>query len=149
MRPPGRAMAGFTLIEMLVVLVILGLSAAILLTRGPSRSVSLELRSSGSAVVEALKLARSEAIATDRTTHFTMDAPHRAFALDGRPQPPLPNDIALVMTEGVGKNRPLEVISFSPDGSSSGGRIILAAGPHRLQVTVDWLTGRVSLRDAS
>ena len=39
-------------------------------------------------------------------------------------------------------------ISFAPDGSSSGGRIVLADGGRRVQVGVDWLTGRVSVANA-
>ena len=38
--------------------------------------------------------------------------------------------------------------TFAPDGSSTGGRIELAAGARRMQVGVDWLTGRVSVADA-
>ena len=38
-------------------------------------------------------------------------------------------------------------IAFLPDGSSSGGRVELAAGARHMQVGVDWLTGRVSVAD--
>ena len=46
---------------------------------------------------------------------------------------------------GVALAAPADGISFAPDGSSSGGRIALATGPVRLEVAVDWLTGRVSV----
>jgi general secretion pathway protein H len=39
-------------------------------------------------------------------------------------------------------------ITFTPDGSSSGGRIDLATGQRTVGVAVDWLTGRVSVADA-
>jgi len=36
-------------------------------------------------------------------------------------------------------------IRFFPDGSSTGGRVTLAAGDSKLAVDVDWVTGRVTL----
>jgi general secretion pathway protein H len=38
-------------------------------------------------------------------------------------------------------------IRFYPDGSSTGGRVTLAAGERKLLVDVDWLTGRVSIKE--
>ena len=38
-------------------------------------------------------------------------------------------------------------IRFYPDGSSTGGRVTVAAGERRLLVDVDWLTGRVSIKE--
>ena len=43
---------------------------------------------------------------------------------------------------------PARPIVFAPDGTSNGGQIIVAAGPLRRLVAVDWLTGRVSVADA-
>jgi general secretion pathway protein H len=34
-------------------------------------------------------------------------------------------------------------IRFDPDGSSTGGRVILAAGAQKMEIGIDWLTGRV------
>jgi general secretion pathway protein H len=36
-------------------------------------------------------------------------------------------------------------IRFFPDGSSTGGRVMIAAGNEKLSVDVNWLTGRVSI----
>ena len=38
-------------------------------------------------------------------------------------------------------------ITFLPDGSSTGGRVELAGAARRVQVGVDWLTGRVTVAD--
>jgi len=38
-------------------------------------------------------------------------------------------------------------IRFYPDGSSTGGRITVAAGERKYLVDVDWLTGRVSINE--
>ncbi len=138
MRLPPRAKParGFTLIEMLVVLVILGLSIALILARGPAQSGGFDLQSAAETVAQQLRLARSEAIATDRITTFTGNTA-------------LPPEVAMAMTTATGgKPRPLRAISFAPDGSSSGGRVVLIARGHERQILVDWLTGRISLADA-
>jgi hypothetical protein len=43
----------------------------------------------------------------------------------------------------------LGAITFAPDGSSSGGRVVLVAGANAVAIVVDWLTGRVSVANAA
>ena len=38
-------------------------------------------------------------------------------------------------------------IRFYPDGSSTGGRVTVASGERKLLVDVDWLTGRVTIKE--
>jgi prepilin-type N-terminal cleavage/methylation domain-containing protein len=61
-----RGTAGFTLIEMIVVLVVLGLALGLVMTRGPVHSRRLELDATARQVAGALRLARSRAIAEER-----------------------------------------------------------------------------------
>ena len=58
--------AGFTLIEVTVVLAILGFVGGLVLGRGPPRSAALELRAASATVAQTLKGARTRAIATNR-----------------------------------------------------------------------------------
>ncbi len=141
--------SGFTLIEVLVVLVILGLTVALIVARGPARSTGFDLRATADDIAQQLRLARSEAIGSDRTTTFTLDAAHSRYETNGAAGAALPPEVALAITTATGgKPRPQRAISFAPDGSSSGGRVLLGTGGHRLAVVVDWLTGRVVVADA-
>lgn len=143
-------MAGFTLIEMLVVLVILGLTVALIVSRGPARSTGFDMRATAGDIAQQLRLARSEAIATDRLTRFTLDTADRRYETNGVAGPLLPPEVAVAITTVTGgKPRPLDAITFTPDGSSSGGRVVLVAGQNTVAIIVDWLTGRVSVTNAA
>lgn len=128
---------GFTLIEMIVVLVVLGLVLGVVMTHGPARSVRLELDGAARQVAGVLRVARSRAIADDRVVTVTF-APG-LYGLDGDAPHSLPGD---VVVEGV------RVIRFTPDGASSGGQVIVRGGDRQVAIGVDWLTGRVRLAEA-
>jgi general secretion pathway protein H len=141
---------GFTLIEMLAVLAILGVALALVVAyRAPATS-GLDLRGSAAAVAAGLRLARSEAILENHPVVFGLDlAGHRFRAGSAGPQP-LPPGLAIELLTVAGERRPglAGDIRFNPDGSSTGGRITLAEGDRKIIVGVDWLTGRVSTADA-
>jgi general secretion pathway protein H len=127
--------SGFTLLEMLVVIVVLGIAAAIVAGSLPPRSARAEVRAGGAMLAGGLRAARGQAIATDRPVTVAVDAAARAFRVGAAPIVRLPARLA------IAADRP--AIVFAPDGSSSGGRVELASGSIRMQVDVSWLTGRV------
>ncbi|MDA8253083.1 MAG: prepilin-type N-terminal cleavage/methylation domain-containing protein [Rhodospirillales bacterium] len=132
---PERCQRGFTLLEMLVVLAVLGLGTAMLLTRGHGPSPALQARAAADAVTAALRDARGRAIRDDRTVTVAIDAAAHALRPSDTAPLPLPRAVAL-SAPGV--------IRFAPDGSSGGGSIVLAGGAERVLIRVDWLTGHVA-----
>ena len=46
----------------------------------------------------------------------------------------------------IAQERSAQVV-FTPDGGSSGAVILLAAGPRKIAVDVNWLTGRARSRE--
>jgi general secretion pathway protein H len=137
--------AGFTLIEMLVVLVILGIIGGIVLTNGPSHSAALDMRAASTEVAAALRLGRTRAIALNRPISVFFDPAHDTYRVGGDPIRTLPRGIDLSITSEAGEG---PSIQFLPDGSASGGRVMLAGEGRATQVGVDWLTGRVSIAPA-
>ncbi len=131
-------------------MVILGLVAGLVLSRGPAGSRTLDSRAAAAEVVRLLRGARGQAIGTDRSVLVLVDLARHAIAVDGGRVHAIPASLALTVmaTPAETRGRNLAGIRFQPDGSASGGRIGLADGNHRMQVSVDWLTGRVSVRDA-
>ena len=146
----NRPAAGFTLIEMIVVLAVMGLMLGLVLGRGPLRSRTLTARNTVSAVAQGLREARAHAIATNRTIDFDVDIEHKSFRIGDAPATRLPPEysVALVTTAGQRISETEGAIRFEPDGSSTGGRIELGMGPKHVQIGVDWLSGRVSVADA-
>jgi general secretion pathway protein H len=130
-----RRTAGFTLIEMIVVLAVLGLALGLVITHGPARSRRLELDGTARQVAGALRLARSRAIAQERAVAVAFGA--GGYRLDRDPPVAWSADVSPAGDR---------IISFTPDGGSSGGRIVLHGGEREVAIGVDWLTGRVLVR---
>jgi len=138
---------GFTLVELLVVLAVLGMALAVVAPRFASSSPALAVRSAGQTLVAGLQLARNRAITENRAVVLRVDRVTRAFEVDGRRRV-LPNGVVLsrpdVQDDDL-EEAAIEV-SFFPDGSSSGAQIGIARGAHRLLIDIDWLTGIIQAR---
>jgi general secretion pathway protein H len=140
---------GFTLIEIIATLAILGLALALITGYKAPWSSGLGLKGTAAELASGLRLARSQAILHNRQVAFDVDLTgHRYRVGDGATQP-LPANLAIKLLTVSGENRGRTEgdIRFNPDGSSTGGRISLADGQRRIAVGVDWLTGRVSVAD--
>jgi general secretion pathway protein H len=140
-----RAEAGFTLLEVVVVVLILGLALGVFVSRGPTRSAALEIRAVAGEVAQALRQTRGRAIMFNRPVGLTVDLGRRTYRGDGMPERALPPALGVSMLSVSGETLGLGVIRFAPDGSSSGGHIEVSDGRRRLRIGVDWLSGRVSV----
>jgi general secretion pathway protein H len=147
--PRSSRVGGFTLIELLVSLAVLGLALSLIAGYKPPWSRGLGLQATAAEVAAGLRLARSEAIVSNRPVLFDLDLTgHRYRIGTGTPRS-LPADLSLQLLtiSGEALNAREGDIRFNPDGSSTGGRISLADGRRRIGVGVDWLTGRVIVAD--
>jgi general secretion pathway protein H len=146
---PG-AERGFTLLELLLVLVIAAASYALVVRFNAGGVSGAELKSAARAVAAGLRDARGTAIASQESAALTLDLEHRSMEVSGgRRSRALPQrlDVKLYTAQSEIVDDKRGAIRFYPDGSSSGGRVTLAAGERKLLVDVDWLTGRVSIKE--
>jgi len=142
--------AGFTLVELLVVMAIAGLLLAVAPPLISSALPGVELKAAARRTAAGLRLAREVAIANGRDAAWLIDIEHNSYRVDGeRRRGSLPRgiDIQLVAAEDEMQSDTVGAIRFFPDGTSTGGRVILKRGDAGYQVGVNWLTGRILIAD--
>lgn len=148
-RSEAAGPAGFTLLELLIVLLLMGLIAAIMLSGGQPTSPSTSARIAASELASALRLARARAIVADRPVGLVLDVANGRYHIGASPMRTLPGKLQLTLLTARGDilSKKEGQIRFNSDGSSTGGRIDIIGGQRKVFVRVDWLTGRVSLVD--
>jgi len=141
---PHNAMAGFTLVEMLVVLVILGLIAAVALPALTTPSDGVRLRAAASEVLSALRLTRAGAITRHVEMALVLDLGTRTLQSPVVPVKRLGSDVTaeMVIAEPERATHTRGAFRFFPDGSSTGGDIRLRLAGREARICVSWLTGQ-------
>lgn len=139
---------GFTLLELVITLAIIALLLALVMPSGARQRERVELASSAREVAAALRLTRSRAILADRPAVFVVDLRRALYRAAGaKAAKPFPRgiELALVTTQEEELSPAIGTIRFYPDGSSTGGGLVLSRGNGRYDILVDWLTGGVSI----
>ncbi|GAB6041074.1 hypothetical protein JCM17961_17480 [Endothiovibrio diazotrophicus] len=138
---PRTRVSGFTLLELLVVMAIVGMLAALVAPRIGSSEGSL-FRAQVREAVAALNYARRSAI--------IQGYPAEAVLQPGGVTDPgeghwVSRGVSLSVLEGKvpeGKDAPFKV-TFFPEGGSSGGELALKLGTRTATIRIDAVTGRV------
>lgn len=147
MRLRAEADAGFTLLEVIVVVVILGLVLGMVASNGPMRSPRLAQAAAARDIRQSLQDAAARAITQERTTMFRLD-PASGIWREGARRGKVPAGTHIIfrgVTAVAVRKGSIGTVTFTPDGSASGGRITLA-GPAGVRViAIDWLTGRIRI----
>ncbi|WP_447554383.1 GspH/FimT family pseudopilin [Vreelandella sp. EE22] len=133
---------GFTLFELLAVILLVSVAAAVLST-GLGRGLqSAQERSAVSALVAGLNSARTQAITTGQPVRATFDLRARQLELAGKRTPAWPETftVHLHTADNLGA-----AFAFYPDGASSGGHVLIERGSKRWRIDIAWLTGRAAL----
>lgn len=145
-----KGTAGFTLIELIVVLVI---AAAVVALTPPLISKALpgvELRAAAREIAASLRFARNRAVTQRAETVLSLDVREKSYQVSGSPRVhrlPAHLEFSLTTAQAAGEAADVGSIRFFPGGGSTGGRIELAAGARRYMIDVDWLTGRIQILD--
>ena len=139
---------GFSLLEILLVLVVLALAAALILP-ALIQPTGTQLRTAAGSFVAGLRQARNDAVSTHQEVLFTVHLDAREFTIgNGARRRRVPAQVALSVF--TARSEVLDehnaAIRFFADGSSTGGRVTLSAGDRRYHVDVDWMTGQVRVR---
>lgn len=148
---PGHE-AGFALLEIICVLAMVGLLAAIVLPAFPMHTSRSRLQAYAAETAAILKGDRREARRRNATVETFASAPLRQIRSGaGGRAIQFPRDVAvdtLLATHCSGRTAS-DAIQFYPSGRSCGGTVSLAIPGARYDIRVNWLTGGVEIVAAS
>jgi general secretion pathway protein H len=139
--------SGFTLVEMLVVIAILGVMLALIGINMRPVSPATHARAAAQEISGALRAARSLALMSNRSVVFTLELSPPGYRWGAESRRALPADVSLGLLTGrdLVDSKDQGRIRFDPDGGSSGGRVSINGGGQLWWVGIDWLSGRVSI----
>ena len=139
---------GFTLVELIVVLVIAALLMALVGT-SISRSVSgAEMRNAAKKLASSLRYTRTHAILVKSEQVFLVDTENRIYTAPKRDPVELPEGMNVQLSTARSEltSETVGGIRFYPDGGSTGGHVLLEANGRIYRVNVAWLTGEASIQ---
>ncbi len=141
---------GFTLVEMLVVLVVIGLLVSLTPMAFDRLLPGRRLEAAAHELADTLRTARSLAIRDDRSRFVVIDVGARTARIDGsRSSQQLPDAVSVNLVVATTEQSSPDAgrIRFYPDGTSTGGEVGLKTDRRSVKVVVDWFNGQVSLVD--
>jgi general secretion pathway protein H len=140
---------GFTLLEMLAVILLIGIAAAAVSISVTQGLASARVRAASSELAGALRATRAQAIVRGQEQSFDVDTRANSYSNVKQQDVRLPKGLHVSISSAK-EDQPNDHtgrIRFFPDGSSTGGRITLQSGKRQWHVNVSWLTGEVRVVD--
>ncbi|MBD8709054.1 prepilin-type N-terminal cleavage/methylation domain-containing protein [Pseudomonas sp. CFBP 13711] len=137
------ASRGFTLLEMLVVIVLMSIGIGVVgfgLHKGLQQAADRQLLGQ---MVQALRTTRSAAIISGQPRETSFDLDRRTFQAPGKRPQQWPAEVGVQLNTAADLNA---AVAFYPDGSSSGGNLLVFQGERRWRIDIGWLTGSVKSR---
>jgi len=137
--------AGFTLIEVVAVMMIIALVASLAVTmmpgtgRGRLKALTLE-------TAALLRRERLGAVLTGRDRQVSLDGERRVLVGDGGNVLAIPRDVVLDVLgiDALWSGRQA-VVRFTPDGASTGAVLKLSRENAEYEIRVNWYTGGVAI----
>ncbi len=149
-RQDYKSSRGFTLLEILVVLVIASLMISLVPPLFSGAVSSTQLKGSARDLAIALRETRSRAIIhnSEQLVYLDLETPRYRIA-NAKPLT-LPEDVTMaveVVTGATVTEKTQHVVRFFPDGSSSGELITLSGGNRVYHLQLNWLTGSITITE--
>jgi general secretion pathway protein H len=137
--------SGFTLIEVMAVMLIIALIGTLVVTITPG-SGRAKLKALTMQTAALLRRERLGAIMTGHDRRVSLDEQRRAVVGEGGDLIPVPPDIAIdVLGANESWSGRLLLARFHPDGASSGAVLRFSREGAAYEVRVNWYTGGVAI----
>lgn len=136
---------GFTLLEILVVIAIAGLMAALTPLAYTRINEGAQYRDSVRSLWTSLRTLREQAQTTGSITQLVMDTQAKQFNLGSEIYQLAPDLEVRTTVANLGGSSDIAAIWFLPEGGSTGGSIeIIRPNGDGTRLRVDWLTGDIT-----
>lgn len=140
--------AGFVLMEVIPVLIIVGLALVLALPSIPRGTTAAGLLALAVDTASLLRAARTEALAAGRETTAVIDRRRRTVTAAGQSLTiPRDVDLAVLAADSCRADPDRVGLLFRADGTSCGGVVRYAKGARAYRVRVNWATGHVAIQD--
>jgi len=139
---------GFTLLEMVCVLAIIAMLSAVLLPMIPRQTSRARLQAYALETAALLKSDRAASIRRRVEVATLINTATRTVRSGvGAAVLRVPDDVdfEVLLPRSCNQRPSFSTINFFPDGLSCGGAITLARADLRLEIRVNWLTGRTDI----
>ncbi len=141
----ARAQAGFSLIEMVAVIVLIGIAISVVSLSFSKSLSNTKIQGASRDLVAALRYTRGQAIVKGQQTALDLDLQNNTYQAPGRALVKLPAEMRMtLLTADIEQTSATSGrIRFFPDGASTGGHISVFMGQREWRINVSWLTGQV------
>ncbi len=139
---------GFTLLEILVVIVIAGLAVALVPPLFSAAVPGAKIRGAAHDFMVALRQTRSRAIIQNSEQQVVLDLENHRYRVGKDSVVVFPEEMRMQVQLVTGTKidqTEQHIVSFFADGSSSGEAITLSGGQQAYRLQLDWLTGNITL----
>ena len=140
--------AGFTLLEVMAVMLIIALVASLVVTMVPGTGRA-GLKAATLQTAALLRRERTAAILSGRARRVSLDGERRLLIGDGGDTVAVPRDVAVDVlgADAVWSGR-RAMVRFDPDGASTGAVVRLSHDGAKYEIRVNWYTGGVAVASA-
>jgi general secretion pathway protein H len=148
----GKSNQGFSLFELILVLVLLGVGLALVLPNLDRGLQDREVRRTALGLAAAARELRSRALLDGVPQRLVLDLPRNSYLVARSNEVRLPPDISFASVNGgESVDRDQKNFYFFPNGSILGGEIVVADGAKAISylIRLEALTGKVEVARGS
>ena len=144
----GKNNRGFTLVELVLVLVVMGISMAIVVPNIGRRLQEREVRSSALSLATVARELRRRALLDGVAQQLIVSIPLNTYFIPQKRETHLPDDVRIASIDGGEVvERDTKRFYFFPNGSSLGGEIVIANSANSISylIQMEPLTGKIEV----
>ncbi|MAM71678.1 MAG: type II secretion system protein GspH [Gammaproteobacteria bacterium] len=145
-----RSVAGYTLIEVLVSLAIVALITSVSIPFFSPVIDNYQVKGAAQEITDSLKLTRQQAMLDNTDYAFILnvkDFSYQSPVKSKKLKAPENVEINLITADSELVDENIGAIRFFHDGSSTGGTITLSLNNKQYAITINWLTGHISMNN--